>query len=100
MTTRTLSPLTERQWHYQVTDLAHLRSWWVYHPVLSKWSEPGWPDLTLIRGPRMVLAELKSDRGKVTPAQRKVFALLDGVEGIEAYVFRPADFDRVKEILW
>jgi hypothetical protein len=97
---RVMPPLTERQWMLQVVDLAKLRSWWLYHPMLSKWSEPGWPDLTLIRGPRMVLAELKTDKGRVTSAQQRVFALLDQVQGIEAYVWRPADFDHVKEVLW
>jgi hypothetical protein len=97
---RVLPPLTERQWQQQVTDLAKLRGWWVYHPLLSKWSEPGWPDLTLIRPPRMVLAELKSDRGKISDAQRRVFALLDQVDGVESYVWRPADFDSVKDTLW
>jgi hypothetical protein len=97
---RVMPPLTERQWQLQVVDLAKLRNWWIYHPMLSKWSEPGWPDLTLIRGPRMILAELKTDRGKLTEHQHKVFALLDQVQGVESYVWRPADFDHVKEVLW
>jgi hypothetical protein len=57
-----LPPLTERQWQQQVTDLAKLRGWWVYHPLL--------------------------------------FALLDQVDGVESYVWRPADFDSVKDTLW
>jgi hypothetical protein len=96
----TVAPLTEREWQHQVTDLARLRQWWLYHPLLSKWSEPGWPDLTLIRGPRMILAELKTDRGKITPAQERVLELLAPVQGVECYVWRPRDFDHVKDTLW
>ena len=32
-------------------------------------SERGWPDLALVRPPRFLLAELKTDKGMTTPSQ-------------------------------
>lgn len=99
MTARALPSLTEKEWQRQVVHLALLYHWWVYHPQLSKWSEPGWVDLTLIRGERMLLIELKSDRGKLTKRQEYVHGLLRQVRGIEFYLFRPSDFERLQEVL-
>jgi hypothetical protein len=92
--------LTEKQWTEQVVDLARLRGWWRYHPHLSKWSEPGWPDETFVRPPRLVLAELKRDGAKLSAHQERVIGLLRQCDGIEVHVWRPADFDQVKETLW
>ena len=47
----------------------------------------------------LILAELKSDTGKLTPAQTVWIELLCACPGIEVYLWRPADFDDVTEIL-
>jgi hypothetical protein len=62
-------------------------------------SERGWPDLALVRPPRLVLAELKTDKGMTTPAQDEWLALLGACHGIEVYQWRPADFNDVVELL-
>jgi hypothetical protein len=91
--------LTEAQWQRQVVDLAKTFRWTHYHPYLSIRSPRGWPDLALCRPPRLILAELKSDTGKLTPAQTVWIELLCACPGIEVYLWRPADFDDVTEIL-
>jgi hypothetical protein len=91
--------LTEKQWQAQVTDLAKVYRWAVYHTQISKWSEAGWPDLALCRPPRLILAELKSDKGKTTEGQRYWLNLLDGCPGVETHLWRPADFDAVCQAL-
>ena len=63
-------------------------------------SDAGWPDLALVRPPRFIAAELKSDRGQLTDDQAQWLDLLDACAGVEAYVWRPADWDRVVEALW
>ena len=89
---------TEKQFMAQVIELAKLRGWAHYHTHDSRRSEEGFPDLVLTRRPRVIFAELKSDRGKLTPAQR---AWLDELRacGQEAYVFRPRDWKTIERVL-
>lgn len=93
--------ITEAQFMRQVTDLARLLGWdFIYHPFLSKWSEMGWPDLFLarIRDQRVMWAELKSERGKLTGRQAEVVDLLRDC-GQLVCVWRPSDFDTIAEVL-
>ncbi len=54
----------------------------VFHPRYSLGSEPGWPDLVLIRrrDRRLVWAELKSEKGALSPRQAEVLDLLRCLE--------------------
>lgn len=97
--TATLPPLTEAAFMRQVVELAALCGWKTYHPFLSKWSQKGWPDLSMVRRDRLVFAELKSERGKVTPEQQTWIDALNGVYCVEAYVWRPSDFDEIARVL-
>ena len=94
-----MADLTEKQFLGHVTDLARLYRWRVYHPWLSIRSERGWPDLALVRPPRLVLAELKTDKGKTTPSQDEWLALLSDCPGVEVYLWRPSDFNDLVEVL-
>lgn len=106
-----LSKLTEVQFSRQVTDLAELFSWrWVhFRPAMTQrgWRTPvqgslgkGWPDLFLARqrDHRVMVAELKTDAGKVSDEQRDVLNLLAWC-GLEWHIWRPADFDKIAEVL-
>lgn len=73
----------------------------VFHPRFSVGSEPGWPDLVLVRrrDRRVLFRELKSDHGVVHPRQAAVLDLLTAC-GLDAAVWRPADMERIgKELL-
>jgi hypothetical protein len=83
----------------QVLELARLRGWADYHALDSRGSEPGWPDLALCRPPRVVFAELKSETGRVSAAQRRWLDLLGQCPGIETHVWRPGDWPRIVEVL-
>lgn len=89
--------LTEKQWLNQVVELARLLGWSTYHPWLSIHSASGWPDLALVRE-RLILAELKAEKGKVSIDQRLWLDRLI-VAGVECYVWRPSQFDEVVNIL-
>ena len=89
--------LTEKEWLALVVELARTLGWLCFHPFLSIRSERGWPDLSLVRE-RLVFIELKSDKGRTTPAQEKWINALKEA-GAEAYVFRPADWDDVVAVL-
>lgn len=86
--------MTEKAWQEQVIEMATLTRWRHFHVHDSRRSDAGWPDLTLVRPPELLVAELKTDRGRLSPAQRDWLALLEAC-GIETHVWRPRDFDEV-----
>lgn len=57
--------------------------------------DKGCPDVILARDSVVILAELKSDTGRVQPEQKKWLAAL----GVYGCVWRPADRDQILEIL-
>ncbi len=69
----------------------------VYHTLRSKGSQPGYPDWTLARD-RLVFLELKTETGKVSPAQVEWVVALNAA-GVEAYVVRPRVFDEIVCVL-
>lgn len=91
--------ITEKQFMAQVVEIAGILGWATYHPWLSIHSPRGWPDLALVRPPRLVLAELKSEKGKVSEAQSRWLDLLADCDGVEVHVWRPSDFDALTEVL-
>ena len=87
--------MTERAWLGRVRDLAQLHRWRTYHTHDSRRSEPGFPDLVLVRGPRLVVAELKTAAGRVTPDQRAWLDALHGCGPPEVHLWRPDDWPTV-----
>jgi len=73
--------------------------WWSYHTHDSRRSTPGFPDLVLIRPPRVMFIELKRETGRLTTAQKDVQALLADCPDVESHVARPSDWQRVVEWL-
>lgn len=94
-----LPPVTEAEFQRQVLDLARIYRWSAYHPQLSKWSERGWPDLALVRPPRLVFAELKRENGRTTEHQDRWLGLLGGVPAVEVYLWRPSDLEQIAAVL-
>jgi hypothetical protein len=91
--------ITERDFQAQVLELAHLCGWLAYHTWTSVHSPSGYPDLTLARAPRVIFAELKSQRGRVTPAQCDWLEELRRCPGTECYLWRPSDFAEISRVL-
>lgn len=89
--------LTERQWQRLVEDLAQHLGWLTYHTFDSRRSEAGYPDLTLVRE-RLVMVELKTQRGRVRPEQITWAESLQSA-GVEYYLWRPSDWDTILETL-
>ena len=98
--------MTERQLSKVVVQLAEALGWRVMtisHTKaagLRSHSGIGFPDILAIRGRRLLVAELKSDRGKLRPGQG---AWLDAFAeaGGEAYLWRPPDWTSggIEEVL-
>ena len=91
--------LSERDFMAQVVALSKLFSWEVYHTQFSIRSARGWPDLALCRPPRLILAELKSDTGKLTSAQQRWLGLLGQCPGVEVFTWRPSDWPTIEDVL-
>lgn len=80
-----------------VRQIAGLLGWFHYHTHDSRRSEAGFPDLVLVRGDRLIFAELKSAKGRLTPAQADWLKRLNAVapspgKTVEVYLWRPVDW--------
>lgn len=95
----TAASLSESQWQGRVVDLAAWQGWRTYHTYDSRRSAPGFPDLVMVRGTRLIFAELKSATGRVSVDQRAWLADLACCPGIETHLWRPADWDDVQTTL-
>ncbi len=110
--------ISEADWQAQVIDLAKLFGWMHHHDrpapdprQQGQWrtvidGDKGYPDLTLARAGRVILAELKSEKGRVSKEQMAWLlalgygATLDPKDGApEVYVWRPSDRREVEETL-
>jgi hypothetical protein len=94
-----LPPMTEKAFLQMVLDLAKLCHWSVYHTHDSRHSAAGFPDLVLLRPPRLIFAELKSDKGQLTTEQASWLHKLEQVPGISVFVWKPSDWPKIVEIL-
>jgi len=101
--------VTEKHLQRDVVALARQRGWLVYHPWSSVHSQAGFPDLTMVRclpngDRRVIFAELKTEKGKVSTPQRHWLGALALVAqasacAISVYTWRPSDFDKILEVL-
>ena len=91
--------LSEKNFSQQVVDLAQLLGWKVYRTWISFHSPAGFPDLVLVRGDRLIMAELKSEKGQLTPAQEEWLEILRVTGKAEIYLWRPSDFEQIVGIL-
>jgi hypothetical protein len=82
-----MRPISEAQFQAQVVELAEWLGWRTYHTFDSRRSNPGFPDLTLVRDGRLVMAELKDDTEKPTPEQLAWYAELLLVQDAAPDVF-------------
>jgi hypothetical protein len=89
---------TERAFQASVIRYAELMGWTCHHHYDSRRSSPGLPDLLLVRRPRVVWAELKSERGRLTPDQRAWIEELRAC-GQEVFLWRPSDWEKIERVL-
>ena len=89
---------TEKAFQSAVRDYARLRGWRCYCVWDSRNSPKGWPDLVLLRPPRLVVAELKSTRGRLTKEQRETLNMLVAC-GVESYAWWPESWSIIEKTL-
>lgn len=78
---------------------AEAEGWLVYHTRDSRGSQRGYPDLTMCRPPRLVIAELKKESGRMKPEQKVWRAVLEACQGFEYYLWRPRHMKEVEKVL-
>lgn len=79
----------EKELQSSLIELARSLGYRVYHTHDSRRSEPGFPDLILVRDRRLVAIECKSATGKLSPEQIAWLRAFDGVSRVDAIVVRP-----------
>lgn len=102
--------ISEKEFMTMVIELCHLYGWRAAHFRTSlsqsgryftavQGDAAGFPDLVLVRDGRAIVAELKSEKGKVTSIQKDWLDTLSTVAGIGVYVWKPSDWDKITELL-
>ena len=99
--------LTETEFQKQVVRIAEEFGWeWMHIGRTGKHVPngakgtlgPGWPDLLLVRGDRLVIAELKAE--KAPPPTQQQFRVLAQFRGVAmTYVWRPSQMNLILEVL-
>lgn len=98
-------PLNEEQFKARVMAYAQLRQWRICHyrpaRTTSGWRTPleghrGAPDLILARDGRVLLVELKSEKGGMRPGQVE-WGMAIGPEHYR--LWRPSDWDEIVDEL-
>ena len=84
---------SEKDFMGKVVELARLQGWKVYHTHDSRRSDPGFPDLVLCRGGRILFWELKSAKGRMVKAQLEWAEALGKCFGVEVGIYMPQDWD-------
>lgn len=114
--------LSEKQWQGLVIQAAVRGGWEAYHTHDSRRSQAGFPDLVLVKEGRVIFAELKTETGKLSPAQERWLKKLSTVENVcqrllkrlcelmgvaatkksypvQVYVWRPSDWPLITDVL-
>ena len=91
-----MRPLPETAFQNQVVEQAGWLGWRHYHTFDSRRSPAGFFDLTLVRNGRLIMAEIKSEGGRMSAAQTNWYADLmlvqDAAPGVVAVrSWRPSD---------
>jgi hypothetical protein len=94
-----VAAVSERDLTGYVRDVARAFGWRRYHTWISKHSAAGFPDEVLVRGERLLFAELKREKGKLSAEQEVWLEDLRRVPGVEVYVWRPGDMDEIAQVL-
>lgn len=106
--------ISEDEFQTQVISLARMLGWHVAHfrgvrtqrkdgsifyqtPVQA--DGKGFPDLVMVKGRRVIYAELKSEKGKLSQEQKEWLDLLAVDKKREVYCWRPSELESIQEIL-
>jgi hypothetical protein len=99
--------VSERDFQQTVTDALTAFGWrWIhFRPARTErgWrtaisGSPGYPDISAVRGKRILFIELKAMNGKMRDEQRAWLSAL-GAAGAEVHCWRPDEWPLIKELI-
>lgn len=93
-----IARVTEKSFMATVVELAKLRGWKVFHVFDSRRCVAGFPDLLLIRGTQLIVAELKVGRNTATAEQVEWLRAFEGA-AVTAHVWYPEMWDVIEKVL-
>ena len=100
---RTVNPtdklLSEKDFMESIVQLARNTGWMVYHTYDSRRSTAGFPDLVMTKHKRLVIAEIKTETGKTSPAQDKWLETLRTARGVKVKLWRPSAWPEIERTL-
>jgi hypothetical protein len=93
--------MSEAEFQRRVMKVATQLGWLWYHAYDPISDAAGFPDLVLVRRKRLLFAELKTEKGKLSKEQQRWFELLNTVisDHCDVYVWRPSMMEDIVEIL-
>lgn len=91
-----LVALSEKELQSTVIEIMRWQAWRVYHTYDSRRSEPGFPDVVAVKGPRLLFVEFKTEKGKVTIDQKDWLDQLVNAHD-DVYLVRPSTMDAFLE---
>lgn len=98
--------ISEASFQKMVIQIAQSNGWKYYHPpdnIPNKQGKrqnivSGYPDLTLVRGERLIFAELKRNTGYASKEQKEWIEALSTAKA-EAYIWKPKDLHTIIKLL-
>lgn len=88
--------MSEAQLQAAIIEAATALGWLTYHTFDSRRSNLGWPDLAMVRRGRMVIAELKAEKGVVSLEQQRWIDELGAVfvanDRVTVHIWYPRDW--------
>lgn len=94
MTSNALAPLIAEKDMQDAIRMAALRNGWMFfHTHDSRRSDAGYPDCICVKAGRILFFELKAQKGRVSPQQRRWIAALSDVPMVLAAIVRPVPKD-------
>jgi len=91
--------ITEKELRQSLVRAARGFGWRVYFTWSSMHSPAGFPDLCMVKGKRLVFAELKTETGRVSEDQTAWATDLVASGRCEYYLWRPADIEAAYLVL-
>ena len=88
--------ITHKAFQQQIEQYARLNGWLVYFTWRPIHSPAGYPDLTMVRGARLIFAELKVKKDKPSPAQVEWLEALRATGKCEIYLWRPGSWEDIE----
>jgi hypothetical protein len=92
-TQQAVTPMPEYRLQEHVLAAARKLGFHCYHTYYAVRSQPGYPDITLVKNGRLIFVELKRDGKKPRHDQQVWLDALAEVPGCEVYVWRGRDWE-------